>query len=115
MKIKLFASGKQYDVQGCYEGTSFTVLKGSKISGVTMYGLQRNALIKKSCAKDGENFLLVKDVVFRAPTTAANFCTGRSVNGWNFWKDSSNRPLNAIVEHKVTKRPRKNKESSNNT
>lgn len=115
MKIKLFATGKRYDVQGRYEGTSLTVLKGSKISGITMYGLQRDALIKKSCVKDGDDFLLVKDIVFHAPTAAANFCTGRSVNGWDFWKDSSKRPLNAIVEHKVTKRPRKNKESSNNT
>ena len=113
MKIKLFASGIRYDVQGRYDGTSLTVLKGSRISNVTMYGSQRDAMVKKNCAKDGVNFILVKDVVFHAPTAAAIFCTGRSVNGWDFWKDSSKRPLKALVEHKVIQRPRKKKDSSN--
>ena len=114
IKIKLFASGRRYDVQGRYDGTSLTVLKGSKISNVTMYGSQRDALVKKNCTKDGDSFILVKDVVFHAPTAAAIFCTGRSVNGWDFWKDSLKRPLKALVEHKVTKRPRKKNESSDN-
>ena len=113
MKIKLFALGRRYDVQGRYDGTSLIVLKGSRVSGVTIYGSQRDTLIKNNCARDGNDFVLVKDVAFHAPTTAANFCTGRSVNGWDFWKDSSKRPLKALVEHKVTKRPRKKNDSSN--
>ena len=113
MKIKLFASGKRYDVQGRYDGTSMIVLKGSRVSGVTLYGSQRDALVKNNCTKNGNDFILVKDIAFHAPTTAANFCTGRSVNGWDFWKDSSKRPLKALVEHKVIQRPRKKKELSN--
>lgn len=42
--IKLFASGKRYDVQGRYEGNSLTVLKGSKICGITTFwGPKRQA------------------------------------------------------------------------
>ena len=113
MKINLLASGRRYDVQGYYEGTSLIVLKGSKISGFTMYGSQRDALIKKNCAKEGDSFILVKDVVFKTPTAAANFCTGGSVNGWDFWKGFSGKPLKVLVEHKITKRPRQKKEPSN--
>lgn len=109
MNINLFASGKKYDVQGRYDGTSLTVLKNSRVSNVTTFGSQRDALIKKNCAKEGDVFILEKDLIFRSPTAAANFCTGRSVNGWDFWKDSSKRPLKALVEHKLIKRPRKNK------
>ena len=89
MKIKLYSTGKKYDVQGRYEGNSLTVLKGSKIAMVTTFGTQRDELIKKYCKKDNNNFILVKDVAFQTPTAAANFCTGGSVNGWDFWKDSS--------------------------
>ena len=113
MKIKLFASGKRYDVQGRYEGSSLTVLKGSRISDVTTYGSQRDSMVKKLCRNVEEDLILTKDFVFRTPTAAANFCTGGSVNGWNFWKDSSKRPLKDLVEHKVTKRPRKKNDLSN--
>ena len=113
MKIKLFASGKRYDVQGRYDGASLTVLKGSRVSDVTTYGSQRDSLIKKKCRRDGENLILATDVVFQTPTAAANFCTGGSVNGWNFWKDSTKIPLRILVEHKVIQRPRKEKESTN--
>jgi len=113
MKIKLFAIGKRYDVQGRYDGTSLTVLKGSRVSDVTTYGSQRDSLINRKCRKDGENLILATDVAFQTPTAAANFCTGDSVNGWNFWKDSSKRPLKDLVEHKVTQRPRKKIDSSN--
>ena len=113
MKIKLYATGKKYDVQGRYEGASLTVLKGSKISGVTKFGSQRDELIKKYCTKDDNSFILVKDVVFLTPTAAANFCSGGSVNGWDFWKDSSKKPLKCLVEHKVVIRPRKKTDFSN--
>ena len=113
MKIKLFASGKKYDAQGRYDGTSLTVLKGSRVSDVTKFGSQRDTQIKKNCKKEGDYFVLVKDVVFQTPTAAANFCCGGSVNGWDFWKDFSRMPLKALVEHKITKRPRKKKETSN--
>lgn len=113
MKIKLFALGKRYDVKGYYEGSSLTVLKGSRISDVTTYGSQRDSLVKKLCRKVEDNLILTKDVAFQTPTAAANFCTGGSVNGWNFWKDSSKRPLKDLVEHKVALRPRKKKDSSN--
>ena len=114
MKINLFALGKRYDVQGRYEGSSLTVLKGSRISDVTTYGSQRDSLVKKLCRNIDENLILTKDFVFQTPTAAANFCTGGSVNGWNFWKDSSKRPLKDLVEHKVIQRPRKKKESPDN-
>ena len=107
IKIKLFASGKRYDVQGSYEENSLTVLKGSKISGITTYGSQRDVLIKNYCIKEGNDFILVKDVAFQTPTAAANFCTGGSVNGWDFWKDALKKPLKDLVEHKFIKRPRK--------
>ena len=103
MKIKLFAIGKRYDVQGRYEGSSLTVLKGSRVSDVTTYGSQRDSQVKKLCRKVEDNLILTKDVA----------CTGGSVNGWDFWKDSSKIPLKKLVEHKVTKRPRKKNDSSN--
>lgn len=112
MKIKLFASGKRYDVQGRYAESSITVLKGSKVSVVSKFGSSRDELIKKNCVKDGDFFVLLRDVVFKTPTAAANFCTGGSVNGWDFWKDSRCKPLKSLVEHKVIKKQRKKRDSS---
>ena len=107
--MKVFGKGKTYDAQGNFDGKTLTVLKGSKISCKTLYGTKRDDLIKKVCTKKGNTFLLEKDVLFQSLTAAANFCTGRSVNGWSFWKDSSKKPLNTIVEHKYVKRPRRKK------
>lgn len=105
--IKLFASGKRYDVQGLFEGASIKVLKGSRISDITTYANNREELIKKYCMKKGDVLVLLKDVIFKTPTSAANFCTGGSVNGWDFWKDTSRNPLKALVEHNIIRRPRK--------
>ena len=108
MNIKLFAQGKRYDVLGRYDGTSLTVLKGSRISRFTTFGdIRDDVLILKNCSKDDEEFILEKDIVFQTPTAAANFCTGGSVNGWDFWKNASRKPLKALVEHKLIKKPRK--------
>ena len=107
MKINLYATGKKYDVKGCYERDSLTVLKGSKLSLVTTFGNQRDEMVKNYCTKGDNFFILVKDIVFQTPTAAANFCTGGSVNGWDFWKNSSKVPLKSLVEHKIVKRPRK--------
>lgn len=38
------------------------------------------------------------DVRFKSPSTAANFVTGRSTNGFDAWKDKSGKCLKEIVK-----------------
>lgn len=47
-----------------------------------------------------ENNLLLRDVSFTSPSTAANFVTGRSANGLIAWKDSQNRTLKELFSSK---------------
>lgn len=44
------------------------------------------------------NRVLQEDVFFSSPSTAANFVTGSSTNGWVSWKDEKG---NNIKEYKV--------------
>ena len=43
--------------------------------------------------KEGENIVVVKDVVFDSPSGAALFCIGGSSNGWRDWRDKNNKEL----------------------
>ncbi len=46
---------------------------------------------------DGISYKFTSDVVFSSPTAAAATVTGRPINGWTAWKDSSGKTLSQNV------------------
>lgn len=86
--------------KGVFLGKEMKVLKGSFISlkdnsSVTQFE-ERNSLISKHTKNEGEDIVLNEDIVFRSPSAAANFCTGRSSNGWREWKDDQGQTLDFV-------------------
>lgn len=77
----------------------FIVLKGSKVSdSVTLSETFRGAKsIEKSREDTVLNDIVIKDVVFKSASTAANFVTGVSTNGLIVWKDENGKNLKDIL------------------
>lgn len=77
-----------------------TVLKGSIVSEdiacSEKFERAANSIAKRRaiCVKDN---VVTQDVVFKSPSTAANFVTGRSCNGLLEWKDNDGRKLKDIL------------------
>lgn len=79
---------------------SFVVLKGSKVSDSIAYStsFRGSKSIEKSRANGNViNGIVAKDVVFKSPSTAANFVTGTSTNGLVTWKDKNGTPLKDLL------------------
>lgn len=88
----------EYDVA---TGT-FTVLKGSKVSGTVAHSEKFRGA--KSIEKSREGTVIdstvIKDVVFKSSSTAANYVTGASTNGMTAWKDKEGRTLKELLSGK---------------
>ncbi len=41
------------------------------------------------------------DKTFSSPSTAADFCLGRSCNGWTIWQDKEGKTLNAVYRKQL--------------
>ena len=46
-----------------------------------------------------KNNKLMEDVIFKSPSTAGNFVTGRSTNGWDAWKNADGLSLKEIIKN----------------
>ena len=77
----------------------FVVLKGSKIapnSDDDSTISPGNSQKRKDCKIDGN--ILQEDVLFNSPTSAAQFVTGKSCNGWITWKTKDGKTLHDLEE-----------------
>ncbi len=88
-KEKIIAHGKQTN-----EG--FVILKGSKIKSSTVKSVPTKALKDRKRANHDDNFVLLEDMLFNSPSSAASFVTGYAINGKDAWKDEQGRSLNEI-------------------
>ena len=52
--------------------------------------------------------VVIKDVVFNSPSTAANFVTGYSTNGLTAWRDETGKMLKEFVVYKIAHNEKKN-------
>lgn len=78
----------------------FVVLKGSKIapSSGTDNTISPGIRKKRSECKL-ENNILQEDVLFNSPSSAAEFVTGKSCNGWVSWKTKDGKTLHDLEEN----------------
>lgn len=78
----------------------FTVKKGSKVSeeisySATFRGATTVEKYRAQYVRDGK---VVSDAVFKSPSTAANFVTGRSTNGLAAWRDENGVSLKELLK-----------------
>lgn len=100
-----YAKNRGCDAVGFYNSSGFTVLKGSVITkGNTAsfsWAEKRERLIKEyTFSKDGK-LIMESDRTFSSPSTAADFCLGRSCNGWNIWKDKDDQTLDSVYRKQL--------------
>ena len=90
---------------GFYNASGFTVLKGSIIAkGNTKsfsWAEKRNKLIKDYVVQKNGNLVMESDITFSSPSTASDFCLGRSCNGWTIWKDKEGQTLDAVYRKQL--------------
>ena len=100
-----FTSGRKCDAKGFYHSTGFTVLKGSIVAKDTVVSLQwkdkRDRLVNEYCSMQDDKLVMNSDKTFSSPSSAADFCTGSSVNGWNVWKDNEGKTLADVYREQI--------------
>ncbi len=84
---------------GIYNGYEFVVLAGSQVDmGRKCFsynvGKQRQAALEKGdIVKKDDKYITTVPISFSAPSTAAMFVLGGSVNGWFEWKTSDGKTM----------------------
>ena len=93
-------NNKGTDAKGIYYEDGLRVLSGSKIRVETVSSfddrLNREKILKENGNKEGEYFILHKDIEFKSPSSASSFCLGNNSNGWNDWKDIEGKTLSEV-------------------
>lgn len=102
-KIDVYMIGKRgnYNAKAIYKDGRLTVLEGSKIKekSKTVYKRNKQALsYREDKTIVNDELVLLKDVTFNSPSTAAQFVVDSSRNGWKDWKDSEKRNLKEILK-----------------
>ena len=101
MKIEVFLKSKHYDAVGVFniDTREMIVKKGSIVSeDVSTAPKFRGAnSIRKLRLGSVENRVLREDVSFNSPSSAANFVTGHSKNGYIAWKNEDGTILKDLL------------------
>lgn len=100
MRFYLKSRNGEYDAIAYYDenNKNFIVLKGSKVSKrISQSPKFRGSKSIEKGRKEhvvGQN--VKNDVIFKSPSTAANFVTGSSTNGRKAWKDTDGRSFKEV-------------------
>lgn len=102
MKLFIKRKNKAVNATADYDpiNKKFTVLKGSIVSENIEYSTTfRGAKSIEKTRGDGAviDRIVTKDIIFKSPSTAANFVTGASTNGLTAWKDNNGKTLKVIL------------------
>lgn len=103
MKLYIIKEKKGIYAEGEYDVNTkaMTVFKGAKLSkdiahsatfrGAKSIEKHRNGIVK--------NHVLTENISFKSSSTAANFVTGRSSNGFDVWKNKDGISLKELTKH----------------
>lgn len=101
MKIYMKKERLGVDAVGTYnpETKECVVLKGSKVSETisTAPTFRGAKSIEKTRNGTVENCVVKKDVVFKSCSTAGNYVTGRSTDGFSAWKVDNGQTLREFL------------------
>lgn len=83
-----------------YYGDSIVVKAGGEISEDFAKHIRggRSALQYRNNPEYVQGRRIIKDCVFKSPSTATQFVTGRSTNGYEAWKVDSNKSLGVYLK-----------------
>ncbi len=108
MKIKVYLSKRATDVraEAIYEGETITVLPGGTIS--TDFAGHIRGGKKAKTYRENPEFVdtdrkILKECPFTSPSTAAQFVTGRSTNGYEAWKVEKKKSLGTYLKEQGLK------------
>ncbi len=91
--MRFFLKSRQgkYEAQAEYDEDkeTFTVLKGSVVSDTILKSpkFRSSKAIERDREKNVVDKIVINDVIFKSPSTAANFIAGSSKNGCILWKN----------------------------
>ena len=103
-KHVFYITGRTSNARGFYDGSGFTVLKGSVIAKDSVQSMSwngRDKMIQELTKEDNDKLILEYDKTFSSPSTAAIFCMGRNTNGWEHWKDKEGKTLDAVYRKQL--------------
>ena len=105
MKIKVYLNVRTTDVQAeaIYEGETITVLPGGTISNdfaKHIRGGKKAKAYRENTEYVDTNRKILKECIFSSPSTAAQFVTGRSTNGYESWKVEERKSLGKYLKEK---------------
>lgn len=85
----------EYDINT----NTLIVYKGSRVSPQVNHSEKfRGAVtIERLRSEHVKNAIVINNVSFKSPSTAANFVTGTSSNGLVSWRDKSGRTLKELI------------------
>lgn len=105
MKIKVTLRQRSTEVfaEALYEGETITVLPGGMISKDFADHIRGGKMAKGY--RDNPEYVdksgkIIKKCEFSSPSTAAQFVTGRSTNGYEAWKVEDGKSLGAYLKEK---------------
>ena len=105
MKLILKSKCGLHYAEAIYKEGVVTVLKGSRVNRNDSY--QRMASEAVNARRDknivGESGEVLKDVSFNSPSTAAQFVTGRSSNGYIAWRPDDRMSLKEYLRMQENK------------
>ena len=95
-----YTKGRGCSARGFYDGSGFTVLKGSIIAKDSVqslrWGEKRLQMLSEVTKVENNKLVLDVDKTFTSPSTASDFCIGSNNNGWLVWKDDNGKTLDDI-------------------
>ena len=88
MKVILKSKKDTHYAVGEYDGQRVTILPDSKINTTLSYAAmsEKIKLIRNNPEYFSAEGIILKEIEFGSPSTAAQFVTGRSVNGYISWR-----------------------------
>lgn len=86
---------------GVFDNNTVTVKRGSRICLVDAYADMPQMVKEKrhDSILVGNDGVLKQDIIFDSPTAAAQFVTGRSVNGYIAWRPENKMSLKEYLKH----------------
>ena len=105
MLVILKSRKETHFAKGEYNGKTITVLSGSKINIVDSFSSIPKDVNEMRKSKDfvNKDGIVLKDIEFSSPTSAAIFVTGRSVNGYIAWRPDDKMSLKEYFKNSDNK------------
>lgn len=101
VKVVLNSRSGSHRAEGIFDNDTVTVRQGSKICLIDSYANLPPMVKAKRHDSNvvGDDGVVKQDICFDSPTAAAQFVTGRSVNGYIAWRPENKMSLKEYLKH----------------